>query len=139
MLHPTQALRTAVRTHLLAQSDIIDVITGLFETAPADTAYPYITFGDDRVSDWSAQTFTGTQHQLLINCWSNSHNFGELYGLHRLIRHHLLTHMLALEDHKLVVFFPEEERFLVDRRRKSRLGVLRYRALTHPLDITVAA
>lgn len=134
MDHPAYALRAAVRTHLLAQSDVAALVTGLYESAPANAAYPYITFGDDRLRDWSTQSFEGAEHQLLINSWSDSHNFSELYDLHRFVRQHLSASSLVLAGHKLVVFFVEEERFLLDRRRKKRLGVLRYRALTQPLD-----
>lgn len=139
MPHPADALRTAVRSQLLAQQSVAEVLSGIYETAPAQAPYPYMTFGDERISDWSAQSFTGTQHQLFLNTWSSADSFGELYELHALMRHHLSTDTLALEGHKLVVFFLEEERFLTDRRRKSRLGVLRYRALTHPQGITAAA
>lgn len=138
MTHPTEALRAAVRTYLLSQSDLTAMISGVFETAPANAQYPYVTFGDDRIDDWSTQTFTGTSHQLLINTWSQSHNFGELYGVHRLLRQRLLSQNITLPDFKLVGLFKEEERFLVDRRRNVRLGVLRYRALVHAADITPA-
>lgn len=135
MDHPAFALRSGVRTQLLAQSDVASAVTGIYESAPAQAAYPYITFGDDRLRDWSTQTSDGADHQLLINSWSDSHNFGALYGLHRLIRGHLYEALFPLTDHKLVAFYVEEERFLLDRRRKKRLGVLRYRALTQPLKV----
>lgn len=139
MPHPAEALRTAVSNHLLAQQSVADTLSGIYETAPAQARYPYMTFGDERISDWSAQNFTGTQHQLFLNSWSNGESFGELYELHALVRQHLSPETLDLDGHKLVVFFLEEERFLMDRRRKTRLGVLRYRALTHPQGINAAA
>jgi len=133
-MHAANALRTAVRSALLTHSGIMDSISGIYDTAPAPAQYPYITFGDDRLSAWSTQSFNGVQHDLLLNCWSDRDDFSVLYALHSLIRSHLLTVPLSMENHDLVTFYMLEERFIADRRRKKRLGVLRYRALSHPSE-----
>ncbi|MEM7568160.1 MAG: DUF3168 domain-containing protein [Pseudomonadota bacterium] len=139
MLHPASDLRAAARAQLLAQSDITSAVSGVFETAPAKSGYPYITLGDERVRDWSTQTFRGEEHTLLLNTWSDAESFAPLKDLHRLVRTYLSSDQLALTDHHLAVFFCEEERFLIERRRRARLGVLRFRALMHPTALAVPA
>lgn len=139
MLHPASDLRAAVRAQLLAQSAITDRISGVYETAPAQTAYPYLTLGDERVRDWSTQSFDGQEHTLFINSWSDEETFLALKELHGHIRSYLTRDQLSLTDHHLVVFFLEDERFLVERRRRARLGVLQFRALMHPLALSVPA
>lgn len=139
MVHPASDLRAAVRTRLLADAQISQIISGVFETAPAQTPFPYITMGDERVRDWSTQTFRGEEHTLLLNTWSDDESFSPLKDLHRLIVAALSADQIALTNHHLAVFFLEEERFLVERRSRSRLGVLRFRALMHPADIALPA
>lgn len=139
MLHPASDLRAAVRAQLLAQPQITNAISGVYETAPAGSQYPYITMGDERVRDWSTQTFRGEEHTLLVNSWSDDESFTALKDLHRLITTFLSREQLSLSDHHLAVFFLEEERFLLERRRRARLGVLRFRALLHPASLAVPA
>ncbi|MEM6682217.1 MAG: DUF3168 domain-containing protein [Pseudomonadota bacterium] len=138
MTSPVEALRTAVRSQLLADAHVMQIVTGVYETAPSDAIYPYITFGNDRLRDWSAKTFLGQEHDVILNCWSTSHNFAELYAAHDRIKPLLRASNLTLQDHHLAVLTIQEERFILDRDRNRRLGVLRCRALTHADDITPA-
>ncbi|MEM1019627.1 MAG: DUF3168 domain-containing protein [Sphingomonadales bacterium] len=139
MLHAASDLRAAVRAQLLAQTSVTDVVSGIYETTPAGAAFPYLTLGDERVRDWSTQTFQGSEHGLLINSWTDEESFASLKALHLILSNVLQIENIALQDHHLAVFFLEEERFLIDRKRRRRLGVLRYRALLHPATLSVPA
>ena len=131
--HANHALRSAVRSVVSGLTGVTDIVSGVYETAPQSAAFPYISFGDGQVRDWSSKSFSGHEHQLVLNCWSDEASLSQVLEIHDAIKVGLVKSALTLTDHHLAVFFLEDERFARDQRRGHRLGILRYRAMTHPI------
>ena len=46
--------------------------TRIFDHAPANVAFPYITFGRTSVYDWSTGTESGTEQLFTLHVWSKA-------------------------------------------------------------------
>ena len=69
------ALQQAVFTALSADENIKDIVDDpprIFDTVPRGAAFPYIVIGDDKETNWSTATETGSEHQLAIHVFSRA-------------------------------------------------------------------
>ncbi|MEX1083143.1 MAG: DUF3168 domain-containing protein, partial [Xanthobacteraceae bacterium] len=100
--------------------------------APASAAFPYVTLGEARVTDWSTATEAGEEHQLTLNAWSRQGGHREAHLIAGALLQALDDAPLTLADHRLVNL-----RFaLADVRReadgKTYRAAVRFRAVTEP-------
>ena len=58
----------------------------IFDDVPRDAAMPYVTIGEDGMSDWSTATDTGSQHALAIHAWSRAAGRKEVKGIADAVR-----------------------------------------------------
>jgi hypothetical protein len=66
------ALQKAIYASLSAHLPLITEITGIFDAPPQDAVFPYVTIGDDVVSDASAKAMVATDHRLVLHVWTRS-------------------------------------------------------------------
>jgi Protein of unknown function (DUF3168) len=64
------ALQQAIYASLFAHLPLIAEITGIYDAPPHDATFPYVTIGDDIVSDASAKAMIATDHRLLLHVWA---------------------------------------------------------------------
>jgi hypothetical protein len=64
------ALQQAIYASLSAHLPLITEITGIYDAPPQDAVFPYITIGDDIVSDASAKAMIATDHRLVLHIWA---------------------------------------------------------------------
>jgi hypothetical protein len=130
------ALRAAIHAALLADTGLGAALGGhrVYDEPPRDVAFPYVTLGDARIVDVSADGGEVQEHQLTLHAWSRQ-------GGHR--EAHVITGALlqALDDapltpvgHRLVNL-----RFAVADIRREADGrtyhaLVRFRAITEPQD-----
>jgi hypothetical protein len=103
--------------------------TRIFDHAPANVAFPYITFGRTSVYDWSTGTESGTEHLFTLHVWSKGKGKKEVLEIMQLARETLHDAALELEGHKLVnlrLAFCEAR---YDDRNEAHHGLLRFRAV----------
>ncbi|WP_322516457.1 DUF3168 domain-containing protein [Rhodopseudomonas palustris] len=128
------ALRAAIHQALSSNSGLLAALGGarVYDEPPRDAALPYVTLGEARISDASADDSPMQEHQLTLHAWSRQ-------GGHR--EAHVITGALlqALDDaplqpagHRLVNL-----RFaLADIRRepdgRTYHALVRFRAVTEP-------
>ena len=136
MAAATLALQAAVQAALLADPALRAALGGprVYDTAPREAAFPYVTLGDARITDTSGDDAPLQEHQLTLHAWSRQ-------GGHR--EAHIITGALlqALDDaplspagHRLVNL-----RFAIADIRREADGrtyhaVVRFRAVTEPLS-----
>jgi hypothetical protein len=128
------ALRAAIHDALAADGALTALLGGpkIYDEPPAGTAFPYVTLGGARVSDFSTASDAGEEHRLTLHAWSRQ-------GGHREV--HLIAGALlqALDDAPLAPdgFNLVNLRFSVADIRREADGrtyhaLVRFRAVTEP-------
>ena len=129
------ALRAAIRDTLAADTPLISLLGGakIYDEPPRDAELPYVTLGEDVISDGSTATEAGDEHSLMLHVWSRQGGHREAHVLAGAVLEALIDAQLILDGHHLANL-----RFIVaDVRRegdgRTYHGLVRLRALTEPI------
>ena len=106
--------------------------TRIFDHAPANAAFPYITFGRTSVYDWSTGTENGAEQLFTVHVWSKGKGKKEVLEIMELARSTLHDASLDLEGYQLVNMRLEFSEARYDDRNEAHHGLLRFRAVTEP-------
>ena len=128
------ALRAAIHDALAADGALTTLLGGprIYDEPPRGAAFPYVTLGEARVSDFSTGSEPGEEHQLTLHAWSRQGGHREAHLIAGALLQALDDAPLSLSDHRLVNL-----RFAVaDVRRESDgrtyHALVRFRAMTEP-------
>jgi hypothetical protein len=104
----------------------------IYDETPRSAAFPYVTLGETRISDFSAGDERGEEHQLTLHAWSRQGGHKEAHLIAGALLEALDDASLTLADHRLVNF-----RFAVADVRREADGrtyhaLIRFRAVTEP-------
>ena len=128
------ALRAAIHDALAADGALTALLSGpkIYDEPPASAAFPYVTLGEARVTDYSTATSPGEEHQLTLHAWSRQGGHREAHLIAGALLQALDDAPLAPAGHHLVNL-----RFSVaDVRRESDgrtyHALVRFRAVTEP-------
>ena len=125
------ALRSAIRRAALNDPAIAVAVNGSFyDGAPRDAIFPFVTFGDVLLRDWSTTTDRGLEHQFTLEIWSLQPGNGETLKLADQLLTFLRSASLPLQGFQLI-----DLRFVsFEARRESNgriaKGRMRFRAIT---------
>jgi hypothetical protein len=129
------ALRAAIHDALAADGALTTLLGGprIYDEPPRGAAFPYVTLGEARVSDFSTGSEPGEEHQLTLHAWSRQGGHREAHLIAGTLLQALDDAPLALAEHRLVNL-----RFAVaDVRRESDgrtyHALVRFRAMTEPV------
>jgi hypothetical protein len=129
------ALRAAIVAALGADAPLTSLLGGakIYDQPPASAAFPYVTLGESRVSDYSTGDGPGEEHAVTLHGWSRQGGHSQAHAIAGALLQALDDAPLALADHRLVNF-----RFAVaDVRRESDgrtyHALVRFRAVTEPV------
>lgn len=135
MTHPSLALQKAVFAALVADAGVGALIGDrIFDAAPRNAAFPYVTFGDVRVADWSTGSGEGAEHRLVLHVWSRERGKAECFAAIEAIRAALHEAALDLDGHVLVNLRFEAADVGQDRDGITWHGTARFRAVTEPAE-----
>ena len=133
MPHPSLALQKAVFAALVAGSGVGALIGDrIFDAAPRNATFPYATFGDARVTDWSTGTEDGAEHRLVLHLWSRERGKTEAWAAIEAIRATLHNAALDLDGHALANLRFEAADVGRDPDGITWHGIARFRAVTEP-------
>lgn len=134
MAHASFELQAAVFGRLTADAALLTLLGGaaVHDRAPADAAFPYVTFGASNLQDWSTQTEDGLTHGIQIDVWSRERGRGEALRIAAAIEASLAGNPLSLASHATVNFALESTDVGLDEDGETYHAVLRYRAVTEP-------
>jgi hypothetical protein len=128
------ALRRALRDGLLAHAPLVAALGGpkIWDEPPRDAAFPYVTLGEARVTDWSTGSSSGHEHALTLHVWSRQGGQTEAQVVAGEIMGALEQVPLSPAGHRLVNL-----RFATADIRREDDGrtwhaVVRFRAVTEP-------
>ena len=123
-------LQKAIFEALAANGPLAVLVgTRVFDHAPANAAFPYITFGGTSVYDWSTGTESGTEQLFTLQVWSKAKGKKEALEIMEIARATLHDAALELEGHKLVNLRLEFSDARYDDRNEAHHGLLRFRAV----------
>ena len=128
------ALRAAIHGALAADAALVSILGGakVYDEPPRAAAFPYVTLGEARISDFSAGGEPGEEHQLTLHAWSRQGGHKEAHQIAGALLQALDDAPLSLADHTLVNL-----RFSVADIRREADGrtyhaLVRFRAVTEP-------
>jgi hypothetical protein len=125
-------LQTAIYQALAGDSALIAELGGasIYDQAPPNVSFPYITFGRTSVYDWSTGTESGTEQLFTLHIWSKARGKKEVLEIMELSRIRLDNASLALSGHHLVNLRLEFAEARYDDDLAVHHGLLRFRAVT---------
>ncbi len=131
MPHPSLALQKAVFAALLSDAAVASAIDDrLYDAPPREPAFPYVTIGETRVSDWSTGTEDGAEHRLSLAVWSRERGKRQSYEIMDAIEAVLHDAPLVLDGHALVNLRFEFAEVGRERDGITWRATMRFRAVT---------
>jgi hypothetical protein len=128
------ALRAAIHDALSSDGALSALLGGakIYDEPPSAAAFPYVTLGEARVSDFSTGTEPGQEHQITLHAWSRQGGHREAHLISGALLQALDDAPLTLDEHRLVNL-----RFAVADVRREADGrtyhaLIRFRAMTEP-------
>ena len=119
---------------LAADSALAALLGGakVYDEPPRAAAFPYVTLGETRITDWSTGSDTSEEHQLTLHAWSRQGGHAQAHLIAGALLQALDDAPLTLADHRLINF-----RFAVADVRREADGrtyhaLVRFRAMTEP-------
>ena len=96
------ALRAAIHDALAADGALTALLAGpkIYDEPPASAAFPYVTLGEARVTDYSTATEPGEEHQLTLHAWSRQGGHREAHLIAGALLQALDDAPLTLDDHR---------------------------------------
>ncbi|MEX0955435.1 MAG: DUF3168 domain-containing protein [Rhizobiaceae bacterium] len=134
MTAPAAEVQKAIHAALSGDATLVSLLgdTHVYDQAPPDVPFPYVTFGRTSVYDWSTGTESGTEQLLTLHVWSKGKGKKEALALMDAISATLNDAALALDGHHLVNLRLEFSEVLFDEDQSVHHGLLRFRAVTEP-------
>ena len=128
---PALELQKAVLAALAGDEDLTAALGGprIFDHVPADTPFPYLTFGRTSVFDWSTSSEAGFEQLLTLHAWSKAQGKTEALEIMDLVAALLNDQPLTLESHRLVSIRQEFSEVRYDDDLAVYHGLLRFRVL----------
>jgi len=128
------ALRRSLHDLLNAHGPLVAALGGpkVYDEPPRSVAFPYVTLGDARTTDWSTGDSAGHEHALTLHVWSRQGGQSEAHVVAGEVMSALETVPLTPLGQRVVNL-----RFATaDIRReddgRTWHGVVRFRAVTEP-------
>ncbi|MBI1261400.1 MAG: DUF3168 domain-containing protein [Rhizobiales bacterium] len=125
------ALQQAIFARLGADAGVSALVgTRLYDNAPGETGFPYVTLGESDMRDWNTGDSHGSEHRLTFYVWSRAGGRSEAKAILGAIRACLEEAALSLTDHDLVnlTFTGSDTRRAPD--GATWRGAIRFRAVT---------
>jgi len=126
-----RALLGAIRAALLADADVSALLAErVYDDAPADAVFPYVTFGriETRAADASASA--ALDHAVTLHVWSRHGGRAEALSVIAAMRAALHHAALTPADHRLILLLVSFTDVFRAGDGRTTHGVVRLRAVT---------
>lgn len=136
MTAPANELQKAVFAALTGEAALTVLLGGakVYDHAPADVTFPYITFGRTSVYDWSTGTESGVEQLFTLHVWSKAKGKKEALDIMEAAKTRLHDRALPLEGLALVNCRLEFAEARYDDDLSVYHGLLRFRAVMEPTE-----
>ena len=132
--HPIASLKIAIRTHLLADADVVSKVgASVFDTPPRGAVPPYLHFGDVLTRDNGTVEREGAVVEIDLVVLTSERGTAEALGIAAALEQALRQPLPALAGHRLVSLEHRQTALRHDAAASLTRATLRYRAFTEPL------
>lgn len=130
MIAAAADLQKAIFAALSAEGPLTTLLGGdkIFDQAPANVRFPYVTFGMTGVYDWSTATESGAEQLFTLHVWSKAQGKKQTLEIMEAVRARL-DGPLSLETHRLVALRLDYSEVRFDEDLLIHHGLLRFRAI----------
>ena len=137
MSNPGWDLQKAVYLALAGDAALTGVLGGqhVYDHVPRSAAFPYVVIDETRMNDWSTGTERGCEHMLTLHIWSRYRGKRKVYEIGDGIRERLDDAGLTLDGNRLVNLRHQFSDLKRDEDGETWHAVIRFRAVTEPLDL----
>ncbi|MGB3500330.1 MAG: DUF3168 domain-containing protein [Mesorhizobium sp.] len=134
MPSPAIELQKAIFEALSSDAPLLALLGGqkVFDAAPPNVTYPYVSFGRTSMFDWSTGTEIGTEQLFTLHVWSKTRGKNETLEIMAAIQHVLDRGDLAVDHFALVNMTMEFSEARFDDDLLVHHGMVRYRAVLEP-------
>ncbi len=134
MTAPATELQRAIFQALSGDAGLIAALgeDRIFDDAPANVAFPYITFGRTSIYDWSTGTESGTEQVFTLHVWSKAKGKKEALAIMESARSILHDQTLPMDGQALVNLRLEFSEVRFNEDLSVYHGLQRFRAVTEP-------
>lgn len=131
MKSPAADVQKALFEALASDAALTAMLGGkkIFDHAPADVRFPYVTFGRTSLYDWSTSTESGTEQFFTLHVWSKAKGKKETLAIMDEVRSRLHDADIALGTHDLVSLRFETGEVRYDEDVAVHHGLLHFRAV----------
>jgi hypothetical protein len=127
------ALQQALYTALEAHAPLRTRVSGIYDAPPQDAAMPYVTIGEDVMSDASGKAMRSSDHRLALHIWSRSAGKKEAKQLLALVDEALEQQPLLPAGFALINMRFLQSTVLTDADGLTQHGIAEYRGRMCPL------
>jgi hypothetical protein len=120
-------LQQSLWNRLTTHENLKEKITGVFDAVPKDQEFPYVSLGEDTVTDWSTKTEAGESITHTLHVWSRYEGKKEAKEIMSLILEALAQPLLLEGGFFVEVSRVEMMNVLEDPDLITRHGVMRLR------------
>jgi len=130
------ALQRSIYAALVNDTPIVSLLGGtrVYDDVPQGAAFPYLTFGQSTLRDWSTGSDDGDEHLLTLHVWSRSAGRKQTHEIMSALREALHDRPLTLDGHRLISIRHEFSEARRDPDGDTYHGIVRYRAVTEPVS-----
>jgi hypothetical protein len=134
MPSPGWELQKSIHAKLTSDATVTALLGGdrVYDDVPRGADFPYLTFGQSTVRDWSTGTELGSEHILTLHIWSQANGERETHEIMGAVREALHDAAITVDGHHLVNLRHEFSDAVRDPDGEIYHGVVRYRAVTEP-------
>jgi len=127
-------LQKAIVARLSGDAALTALLGGakVYDHAPADVAFPYVTLGRASLFDWSTDTDTGSEQIFTLHVWSKRPGKRETLRVMEAVRVALDGALPPLDGHRLVLLRLEDADIRYEEAEAVYHGLMRLRALIEP-------
>lgn len=124
------AIQTAIYSALSGDAALAALVSGVYDHADQDTAFPYVTIGEDTLRPWDDKGVDGFEATITLHSWSRHRGREEVKDIQAAIYAVLHNGALSVSGYDAVLILLDFEDSFLDQDGLTRHGVSRYRLLT---------
>lgn len=130
------SLQKGIFETLTAAPQVTSLLGGanIYDHVPPNARFPYVTFGQSEVRDWSTGSEEGREHVLTLHVWSRTGGRKQTQEIIGALDEALQQLPITLDGERLVNLHFEFAEARRDPDGETVHGIVRYRAVTEPLN-----
>jgi Protein of unknown function (DUF3168) len=127
-------LQQALFAKLTGDASVLASLGGprVYDDVPQGAEFPYLTFAQSTLRDWSTATESGEEHVVTLHAWSHARGRAQVHAIMSAARDALHEQPLSLDGHRLVNLRHEMSEARRDPDGETYRGLVRFRAVTEP-------